>query len=112
MIVDDDRDIRETLAEVLEDEGFLVVTAANGAEALDLLASAPLPNVILLDLMMPVMDGFEFRVAQKMAAELAPIPVVIITAGGAPPGGALEPTAVVRKPLNVPRLLDAIRACH
>lgn len=111
MVVDDDPDIRETLAELLEDEGFDVVTAANGAEALEVLASGPLPRVILLDMMMPVMDGFEFRLAQKMAEELAPIPVVIITAGADPRSRNLDAAAVLRKPLDVSRLLETIRAC-
>lgn len=111
MIVDDDRDIREALADVLQDEGFDVATAANGAEALKVLASGPLPNVILLDMMMPVMDGFEFRLAQKMAEELAPIPVVIITAGADERSRDLEAAAVLRKPLNMSRLLETIRAC-
>ena len=111
MIVDDDPDIRETLAELLHDEGFDVATAANGVEALDLLASGPLPNVILLDMMMPVMNGFEFRLAQKMAEELAPIPVLIITAGADHRAGEMDAAAVLRKPLNLPRLLEAIRTC-
>ena len=111
MVVDDDPDIREALADILKDKGFDVATAANGAEALDLLASGPLPHVILLDMMMPVMNGFEFRLAQKMAEELAPIPVVIITAGADDRTGDLGAAAVLRKPLNLPRLLEAIRAC-
>jgi CheY-like chemotaxis protein len=111
MVVDDDPDIREVLTELLQEEGFEVATAANGAEALEVLASGPLPSVILLDMMMPVMNGFEFRLAQKMAAELAPIPVVIITAGADQRSRDLDAAAVFRKPLNVPRLLETIRAC-
>jgi len=111
MVVDDDPDIRESLADVLQEEGFDVVTAANGAEALEVLASGPLPSVILLDMMMPVMNGFEFRLAQKMAEELAPIPVVIITAGADQRSRDLGAAAVLRKPLDVSRLLETIRSC-
>src|SRR5579862_4602951 len=61
LIVDDDPDIRDSLKEVLEDEGYEVNGVANGREALDYLRKSPRPCVILLDLMMPVMDGWQFR---------------------------------------------------
>ena len=65
LIVDDDPDIRDSLKEVLEDEGYEVNGVANGREALDYLRKSPRPCVILLDLMMPVMDGWQFRKEQK-----------------------------------------------
>src|SRR5262245_13335746 len=83
LIVDDDHDIREALSQVLGDEGWVVATAADGREALDYLDAHrdALPEVILLDLMMPVMSGGEFRAEQLKDPSLAPIPVVVISAG-------------------------------
>ena len=74
LVVDDDPDIRDSLREVLEDEGYEVACVGNGREALDHLKTAnPRPCVILLDLMMPVMDGWQFRKEQKQDAEIAGI---------------------------------------
>ena len=81
LVVEDDRDIREIVMETLADEGYLAVGATNGKDALELLRSgAPLPCVILLDIMMPVMDGRSFRAAQLADPALAHIPVVVMTA--------------------------------
>jgi len=74
--VEDEKDLRELLAEVLQDHGYTVATAANGREALDRLASGPLPALILLDLMMPVMTGWEFRRRQIQDVRIAAIPVI------------------------------------
>jgi CheY-like chemotaxis protein len=79
MVVEDDFAIRETLRELLEDEGYRVLWASNGQEALALLEHRS-PRLILLDLMMPVMDGREFRLAQRSDPALARIPVVVISA--------------------------------
>src|SRR5919198_2310996 len=79
MVVEDDFAIRETLRELLEDEGYQVMWAANGQEALARLRERA-PRLILLDLMMPVMDGREFRIAQQSDPALARIPVVVISA--------------------------------
>ena len=80
MIVDDDRDIREALGELLTDEGFIIEAAWNGAEAMRRLRDGFRPNVIILDLMMPVMDGKAFRAAQKQSPDFADIPVIGVTA--------------------------------
>ncbi len=80
MIVEDDFEIREILRELLEEAGYLVMWAANGMEALARLRIGRAPRVILLDLMMPVMDGLEFRTAQRRDPALAAIPVVVISA--------------------------------
>jgi CheY-like chemotaxis protein len=82
LVVDDDPDIREALQDALEDEGYSVLLAANGAEALTALASRAPPSLILLDLMMPVMDGFTFRAKQLEDPRFASVPVVIVSAGG------------------------------
>lgn len=84
LIVDDDADIRTTVAEILRDEGYQVTTAGNGREALELLTAkdAALPNLILLDMMMPIMDGTAFRREQVKNRALASIPVITFTAFG------------------------------
>jgi CheY-like chemotaxis protein len=80
MIVEDDFAIRETLRELLEDQGYHVTPAANGAEALARLRSNGSPKLILLDLMMPVMNGWEFRSAIEDDPRLSQIPVIVISA--------------------------------
>jgi CheY-like chemotaxis protein len=105
--VDDDQDIRETLGEALEHEGFSVLTARDGHEALaHLRAPAPLPDVILLDLMMPVMNGFELREVLRATPAFSTIPVVAITAGS--DGPSFDAQVVMRKPLALENLLAAI----
>src|SRR4051812_30460195 len=82
MIVDDDESILDGLAELLESEGFRVATALHGMAAIEQLQAGLRPCVILLDLMMPVMDGWDFRQRQLADPRLRNIPVVIITAAG------------------------------
>ena len=79
LIVEDDFDIREALTQILEEEGYAVREAANGREALDV-AARELPSLILLDLMMPVMNGWQFRAEQIKDPRLAPVPVLVISA--------------------------------
>lgn len=105
LLVDDDRDIRENLGELLRDEGFTVEAAWNGAEAMKRLQAGFRPDLIILDLMMPVMDGVTFRQHLKEAGGLASIPVIGLTA---------FPTISVdfkclSKPLRFERLLQHIR---
>src|SRR5436190_19900143 len=83
MIVEDDPDTREMLERFLQLEGFDVRTAANGQIALQSLQADSSPRVILLDLMMPVMNGWQFRQAQTKDPRLSQIPVVVVTAAGA-----------------------------
>lgn len=78
LVVDDDPDSRTLLELALSSEGYPVVSAANGAEAL-VMARRFHPNLILLDLAMPVMDGFAFRAAQLQDPELADIPVICVS---------------------------------
>jgi CheY-like chemotaxis protein len=82
LLVDDEDAIRESLGEALEEDGFEVVMAANGKQALDFLRHNARPSAILLDLMMPVMDGWEFRHAQLSDPLLREIPVLVISASG------------------------------
>ena len=108
LIVEDDPDIREILTESLAAFGFEVVTAAHGRDALTLLARMPVPpSVILLDLMMPVMDGWALLDALGHDDALAEIPVVVISAAKA---GLRAPSqhAFLSKPLDYFKLVDTI----
>src|ERR1051325_8209869 len=80
LVVEDDRAIRETLAEILVIEGYRVLTAVHGAQAMRHLKAGERPSLIILDLMMPVMDGFEFRAKQLKSEDYKQIPVLIISA--------------------------------
>src|SRR5262249_37799787 len=79
LVIDDDDDIRTLVQELLETEGYSVASAANGAQALDLLRTLT-PGVVLLDLTMPVMDGIEFRRCQLEDRTLAAIPTIVMSA--------------------------------
>src|ERR1700745_2705321 len=83
MIVEDDPYIREVMQEVLQSEGYKTITAGNGQEALDYLKSSPQnPALIILDLMMPIKDGFAFRSEQLLDPKISSIPVVVMSADG------------------------------
>jgi len=111
MIVDDDVDIREGLADALADHGYRAVHAANGAEALAHLRRGVRPDVILLDIMMPVMDGWAFRAAQADDASIADIPVVVLSAHALARGAAFEMgvAAFLNKPVRLESLLATLR---
>jgi signal transduction histidine kinase len=110
LVVDDDADIRQTIAETLTNAGYETLTAVDGAEALERLRSAS-AQLIILDLMMPRMDGIEFRLRQREDPALAAIPTVLVTAFDPPRDGLipLEPAACVRKPVDIDALLDLVR---
>ena len=108
LLVEDDRSIREALLGILQDEGYAVTVAENGRQALDLLRSNASPDLIILDLRMPVMDGWEFRAAQKTESSLAGIPVLAISADGSAKAAAIDAAAYLRKPLSPEALLDAV----
>jgi CheY-like chemotaxis protein len=80
LLVEDHEDLRETLTEALELHGVAIKAVGNGLEALEYLQSAPAPKLILLDLTMPVMDGFRFREEQQKAIKLKDIPVFVLSA--------------------------------
>lgn len=114
LLVDDDLDIREIVGEVLTDAGYRVVAASNGAEAFDILGSCH-PDLILLDLNMPVMSGQQFRKKQLGDAELARIPTVVMTAVARPweLADELASADVLAKPLDLSSLLAVVgRYCH
>jgi CheY-like chemotaxis protein len=110
LIVEDDLDIRDALSQILEEEGYSVDTAANGQEALDRLRSGPPPRIILLDLMMPVMNGWQFRAAQQQDPDLAGIPVVVISADNnvRDKAIAIGVQECFRKPIEIAGLLATI----
>jgi CheY-like chemotaxis protein len=109
MIVEDDPDTREMLERFLQLEGFAVRSAANGQLALDALKADGGPCVILLDLMMPVMNGWQFRAAQVRDPGLSQIPVVVVTAAGTRGDiPAIDADGWLSKPVDFDRLLAAI----
>jgi CheY-like chemotaxis protein len=112
LIVDDDVDIREILAETLAETGFDVKTACNGLEALAAVRDMKVrPAVILLDLMMPIMDGYGFLEQRELDPALASIPIAIVTAGyGVDRDRLGQDVPILRKPFNVPQLLGVLRA--
>jgi len=113
LVIEDDAMIRNSLLEVLEEHGYEPVGAVHGRDALAKLdAPAPLPNLILLDLMMPVMDGWTFRQAQLARPALAAIPVVVLSAYQArlAPDQEMEVAAFLQKPIHLRQLLEVIRS--
>jgi CheY-like chemotaxis protein len=109
LIVEDDEDLREMMAQLLTLEGFHTATVANGREALEYLHGESRPDVILLDLMMPVMDGWEFRRQQQADPVLAPVPVIVLSALDQARGSSLKADAFLKKPLDFDRLLSLVR---
>src|SRR5262245_23454091 len=112
LIVDDDADIRQALEEVLSDEGYAVSTAANGLEALGHLAATrdrP-PKLILLDLMMPIMDGFSFLDRYGGDPSLPAVPVIVLSANGSAAArlSRSDVLCYLPKPVDLNRLLETI----
>jgi CheY-like chemotaxis protein len=111
LVVDDDGDLRDTLRDVLEEVGYAVTSAADGADALDQLRDASQrPDMILLDLQMPNMDGEAFRGEQLKLADVADIPVAVLTSDkdGKRKAAALHTAACLSKPLKLLQLLTLI----
>jgi CheY-like chemotaxis protein len=106
LIVEDDDNARMALGDILDYEGYPVAMCCNGKEALDYLHSRPLPALIILDLQMPVMNGWQFCHECRRDVELASVPVVVITAFQSP--GDLEVDAVIKKPIDIEHLLDMV----
>lgn len=107
LIVEDDREIREALRDSLELEGYTVFTASNGQEAFDTLGNMERPAVILLDLMMPVMNGWQFLEAQREHDVYATIPVVVISAAGEKAKTA-QAAGYIKKPIDLDALLNVV----
>jgi len=109
LIVEDDRDMREMMAQLLTLEGFDAGTAANGRDALHYLKQGDLPDLILLDLMMPIMDGWEFRRQQQQDPALAKLPVIVLSALDPTRATEFGDAVFLTKPLDFARLLGLVR---
>jgi CheY-like chemotaxis protein len=109
LIVEDDADLRDMMAQLLSLEGYRSETAANGLEALRFLERGDRPDVILLDLMMPVMDGWEFRRRQVQDPRLSGVPVVVLSAVDHSRTPELGGASFLKKPLDFDRLLELVR---
>jgi CheY-like chemotaxis protein len=110
LIVEDNEVTRDLMTLILESDGYQVSTAANGRSALERLRGGDRPSVILLDLMMPVMDGWQFREEQRRDRALADIPVVVCTAAGeSAEKTALGVGELLKKPVEADDLLAAVR---
>jgi CheY-like chemotaxis protein len=110
LVVEDDAEVRSAVAEILELEGFAVDTAVHGQQALDKLRSGMAPNVLLLDLMMPVMNGLELLEHLRVETELRAPPVIVLSANRGYEAEDLGVAAVVRKPFDVDALMGNIAA--
>jgi two-component system, chemotaxis family, chemotaxis protein CheY len=111
LLVEDDADVCDAVKETLEDEGYDVAVAENGLRAMNILqASGPLPCLVLLDLMMPVMNGEEFLQEMRKEPRLSSVPVVLLTADGSVPHKArvLNVAAGLRKPVELRDLLATV----
>jgi CheY-like chemotaxis protein len=107
LVVEDDVLAREALIDLLQVEGYDVVGASDGQEGLNFLcASLPLPFVVLLDLGLPIIDGFEFLRRQKDDPEIAHVPVIIVT--GTPSPDVPGATAILKKPVDAEKLIELL----
>jgi CheY-like chemotaxis protein len=107
-VVDDDTDLRETLGELLCEEGYDARLFENGRAALEALRHGERPRLILLDLMMPEMNGWQFREEQLKDEGLRDIPVVVMTASRGFEGRPIEVREVLYKPVGLGELIEAV----
>ena len=106
LVVEDDEDAREAIVALLQMKGYQAVAAANGCEALQHLRSAVLPDLIILDLWMPVMDGWQFRAEQLKDARLARVPVIVVSALS--DRAEVDANEVLMKPVDLDHLLATV----
>lgn len=111
LVIDDDFDLRDTLVDILQDEGFAVAVAGDGLDGLEYLRANPPPRLILLDWMMPRCDAAQFRAQQRAEPALADIPVVLLSADARidEKMRAVEATDCLGKPVKLERLLALVR---
>jgi CheY-like chemotaxis protein len=107
LIVDDDRDLRASLCDALNDEGYRTIDASDGREALERLRTER-PDVIVLDMMMPVMNGWQFREEQLRDPALAKIPVIVLSAMGHDDLARIDADEVLFKPITLDQLLTSV----
>lgn len=109
LVVDDDRDVRETLAEVLEGPGVSVEAYENGRDVLTRLERGPVPDLMLLDLMMPYVDGFGVLSQMRQMPSLAKVPVIVVSASlEAEQSLAAGATSVLSKPFELDQLMGEV----
>jgi CheY-like chemotaxis protein len=106
LVVDDDDEIRDAICGILEAEGFTTMSADNGVSALKSMDRGRRPCVVLLDLMMPIMDGWDFMREVSTKKDLDDLPVVVVSAYSERLPGAKR---ILKKPLDVKQLLGAVR---
>ena len=107
LLAEDDDDLRDAMLDTLEEAGYRVVAVPNGREALIWLHETEhLPSLILLDLMMPVMDGWQFREAQRGDPRASTVPVVVLSAIGARP--RIEAADFLKKPTKAEPLIEVV----
>ncbi len=112
LLVEDDVELRSSLADILSDEGYEVLCAVNGEEAFRRLDEREAPNAIVLDLCMPVMDGWTFRSRQRNDPRFAGIPTVVISASAGSGSAEVEglgADAFLAKPFDLARLIEALQ---
>jgi CheY-like chemotaxis protein len=107
LVVEDDDDIRDAIGEILENEGYEIALAENGERALDILAELPRPCLLLVDLVMPRMDGWQLVNRLSHDDRLATIPVVVISATSNP--ATVPPHPTLKKPVDLEILLQIVR---
>jgi CheY-like chemotaxis protein len=111
LLVEDDFSLRSALMELLEEHGYVVLAAGNGLEALNMMTSGGVrPSVVVLDLLMPYVDGIEFRTMQRAIPSIAEIPVLVLTGnrGAVPTAERLAFRRILTKPVDTARLVEAI----
>ena len=107
LVIEDDSELREVLAEVLEEHGYRAVTATNGREGLRQIRAYE-PDVVVLDLMMPLMDGWQFRLEQKRDPAIAGIPVIAMSASESAAAATIDTDLYVKKPFTPAEMIEAI----
>jgi CheY-like chemotaxis protein len=113
LIIDDDADFRKLLAHLLKREGYEIAEAVDGEKALDYLwySGKPAPSLIILDLIMPVMDGWKFRGIQKSDPKISHVPVIVITSGQTAEQdiSSVQVSAFLKKPIQIDFLLRTVK---
>jgi CheY-like chemotaxis protein len=109
VVVDDDTDLRETIGELLQEEGYDARLFENGRSALQFLREGGEPGLILLDLMMPEMNGWQFREEQLRDERLKGIPVVVMTASRGLDGAPISVQEILYKPIGLGQLIEAVQ---
>jgi CheY-like chemotaxis protein len=109
LVVDDDDDVREVMTMALENSGYKVINAADGAQCLEILGRVPRPCLILLDLMMPRMDGWQVCAELERRPELSEVPVVVLTGNVRATVTGLKVAGFLRKPFDLATLLGVVR---